>query len=190
MASDDSISNFYAMTGISTVAVQTAPATSIVAVILVTPKLSGLFDVDVDIGWSDNTNADTVTWRLRKSQVIVAGQVFTVGGTTPAAAGFAGLTAGGGASGFVQTAASGMTITNPAGGASAQTNLDSKVFNTLTGLLANSDQYYGLHGIVTAANPGVPFALGKQVALWLDVNAADNITIPSLTFNVKEMPWQ
>jgi len=127
---------------------------------------------------------------LRRSQVTVAGQVFAVGGTTATAAGGGGLTAGGGASGFVQTAASGITITNPAGGASVASNVDSKVFNSVAGLLSGSSQYYGMHGVIAAtANVG-PFAIGKQVALWLDVTATDNIAIPSLTLCVKEMPWQ
>jgi hypothetical protein len=160
MASDDSLGNFWSIVGGAIATQQTAPSSDIVAVILLTPKVSGLFRVSVDVGWSDDTTADSVAWRLRSSQVNVAGQVFTVGGTTPHAAGFGGASSGGGDSGLLQSSsASGMTLVNPAGGAGALAVNDVKVFASLTGVLtANATAAsppYTVHGIIASAASAV-----------------------------------
>src|ERR1700694_4384217 len=112
LSAPDALDNFWSIFGATNVTTQVAPVNSPVAVILLTPKLSGKFEVDVDIGYSDNVTGDVATWILGAGQVTVPGQSYAVAGTTPVAAGFGGSTAGGGAAGFVQTAASGMTVNN------------------------------------------------------------------------------
>ena len=55
-----------------------------VAAILVTPRVTGLWEVDLDVGWSSNTNGHPVTWSLLQQQATVKGNTWTIGGT-PAA---------------------------------------------------------------------------------------------------------
>ena len=185
---NNAISNFWSIFGNTTLSAtptNAGPASSILAVVLLTPRNSGNFRVDIDAGWSDGTNGDAVTWSLNRSYVTVPGQSFVVGGTTPVARGSGGKTAVGDAGYMQSDASNGVTITNPAGGASGVLLGDQKVFNTLTGLLSGSDQYYGVHGIDAAA-----FPLGRQVAYWLNVTATHQITLASLSFSVQEMPLQ
>jgi|HubBroStandDraft_2_1064218.scaffolds.fasta_scaffold00001_143 hypothetical protein len=194
MASDDSLGNFWQVLS-PLVANQTGAANNIVAAVLLTPKLSGYIDVDINVGWSDSTAGDDVQWQLNTRQVNVAGQVFTVGGTTPAASGYGGATAGGGDSGFVQTAANGMTVSAPAGGATGPTLVETKMVATVAGLLTangSSSQGYDFHSALDTNGTGVPFTLGKQVVAYLSVlsGGANTIEIPRMSFRLREIPWR
>jgi len=193
MASDDAGGNFWSIAGSTGMHSQAGPSGTMVAVVLVTGKQSGFYRLDVDAGWSDNTNADLVTWTVTAKFVNVAGQVFAIGGAGKTAAGFGGSTAGGGAAGFIDGVGggTGLTITNPVGGATASGAIDTKQYDTLTGLLGHSDQYYGMHGIVAVTQAGVATPIvGKQIAFIIDLSATNTITIPSFTFGVQEVPWQ
>lgn len=191
MASDDSLGNVasvFAYLGLLTVA-QVAPADSIQAVLLLTPKQSGIFRVDVDVAYADNTDADNVTWRLTERQVTVSGQGYTVGGTTPAQTGYVGKTAGGGAAVWTQTDGSGgVTITNPAGGGSGVSVLAQETIPSVTGLLTASGQRYSVHGVF--GQGGIAYPLGRQMAFAIDVSATDTIHVTSVTFSIEELPWQ
>jgi hypothetical protein len=174
------LDNYWTIFSNRNIVQQTAPNTNLLAAVLITPKVTGIFRVDVDVGYSDDTTGDGVVWRLSWRQVTVAGQAWVVGDGT--AKGFGSP----GSSGFIASG-QGLTLTAPAGGGSALVGLDQKQIDSVTGLLAHSSQYYGVHGI-TGTDGGVPFALGRQVALIVEVTSggAHNITVPSLTLSAQE----
>jgi len=172
---------------------QATPSNNIVAAVLLTGKQAGYFRVDCDVGYSDDTNADAVTWTLVGRYVNVAGEQWTVGGAGKQAVGFSGTTSGGGVAAFIDGTGNGtgLTLAAPAGGVSVAQNLDAKTIDSVTGLLAHSDQYYGFHGIVGFAIRGsyTPI-VDQQIAFYLEVSAAHTVTIPSLQISVAEIPWQ
>lgn len=158
-----------------------------VAAILLTARVTGLWRVDLDVGWSSNTSGHAATWVLTQEQATVSGQTFAIGGT-PVVTGFAGNTVTG-ANGVTNSVSGAMAVTAPAGG-STNLAVDTKVIGTLTGLLTangSGSDYYGVHGIFGAAHAS---PVGKQVAFIVSVNATagDIITIPAIEFTVQELP--
>lgn len=174
-------------TGAAAQTIAAGPAAVNVAAILVTPRVTGLWEVDLDVGWSSNTNGHPVTWSLLQQQATVKGNTWAIGGT-PAIVGFGGNTATGG-NGVVNSASAPMAVTIVGGSTNLTANTE--IIGTLTGLLTangSSSDYYGVHSILGAAAAG---PLGKQVAFIVQVNATagDIITIPEIMFTVREVPF-
>lgn len=163
-------------------------------------RMSGIFEVHFDIGWSNNTTADPVTFVLVSDTVADgAGAVLASAnkvnhGTT----GFGTYGTRGADLETVDTNAGATLTFNAAAFNTAQIVQATEVNGTLTGLLTtngSSTQKFGFHGIAYNATPTgtakTPFAIGNQVAFGVKVTAAaGTITVGSCRITIKELPAQ
>jgi hypothetical protein len=169
-----------------TPAAQTAPTALNVAVLQMRVRVTGIFLVACEFGWSDNTTADSVTLGISSYQ----GPTPTVitGGTS---AGFTSNVVSNGLSLFLYSNVNGTGIT--IGGAPALTVQDSKTSGTLTGLLTangSSSQNYSFVGICSSTvATKTPFTVGNQAGFVLVATAAHQITFTSMSMFVIEMPF-
>lgn len=181
--------NWVACNNVSTIVVPAAPANYFFAAGLLQVQQTGIFRVDVGIGWADSATGDTVTFAL-VTDTSAAGQLATAG--TKAAVGIAGygvLAGLGGSDLEIMTAgATGLTY-NGAAFTTAPIVQKVEAQPTLTGLLTGSAQKFIYSGIVHNAIGAVrtPFLLGNTVAFGIKVSATNTVTIPEFNFYIKEL---
>lgn len=171
---------------------QTAPAQTCVACIVLPVQASGIFHVEVECPWSDNTAAEQVTFTLATQTSVGSGATLTGGGT---ASGILGNnTSGGAAQVLLADGAGGNGIVYNGAAFSLGLTQYSQIAATLAGLLtanATGAQSFGVTGFMqNASNTTVktPFVKPNFAAFGLLVTAVHNITIPDLSFSVVEWP--
>jgi hypothetical protein len=172
---------------------QTAPAVTLVAALVLWPRVSGLFEMSLRTSWSDGTTADSVTLSLYTKQG--AGTGVLAGGTATGKGSVAqGYGPGAGMIlNFDATGAGGLTFE----GSSAVTIIQhADAAATLTGLLtANGLGTQNFEtGLMLADASGptnstrTPFTIGKPALFALGVSATHVISFESLSFWARELP--
>lgn len=159
-------------------------------------RMSGIFYVDLDVGWSDGTTADTVTFALI-SDTAADGAAAVLASANKAAHGVSGFGAFGTRGSdweSVDTNAGASLTFNGAAWSTAPITQASEVNPTLTGLLSGSAQKFGFHGICYNAAPTgttkTPFTIGNQVAFGVKVTSTNTITVPTVRLTVRELSSQ
>jgi hypothetical protein len=172
----------------------TNPGNVIIMAILLQPRLTGFFHVDVSVSYSSGTNGITNTWELITDTV--AGGVITAGSATKSAVGYAGSGAlvhdGEALSGSAAGTAVNGLLYNGAPWTTSPTVQKVSAIPTLTGLLAGGAQSFEAHGIVGQSGTAkVPFLLANTVAFGIALSGGGSnvITIESLNFTVQEIPF-
>lgn len=163
-----------------------APANYIVAVMVFTPLVSGIFDVKLRIGYHDSV-AETVTWGLTAFLPAAAGPITVTGGQT---GGVFGPTAPVSPATSAETSAvagTQITLGNVGGG----TVVDTYAIPTIAGLETIQAQQYSFTAIAdngaTAGGPASPFPLNLPAAYALRVSApAGVISGMALDWSVSE----
>jgi ribosomal protein L14 len=161
-----------------------APAGYIVAAIVVKPKVSGIFRIDLDYCFFDTTAGEDVTTALEANEAAAPGTPITITGGTNA--GFEGNAADATTLAEIPAAAgTGLTI----GGSAAATHaLSSRQQNSVAG--ANQQQAFGVHGIFCIAGGANkdPATLNEDIVFWLKVTApAGTLENQTLNFSVQEL---
>jgi hypothetical protein len=184
----------WVMLGSTTTANQAGPASVFVAACLLQVRLSGLFHVDISVGWSDGTTGDTVTWTFL-TDTSASGQI---AGANKAAHGYSGVgalnnglvSAGVLADAETMDGAGNLTY-NGAAWNTAPITQKVEANPTLTGLLSGSAQKFVFSGVVANAAPtGIvktPFTKGNTVGFGIKVSATNTITMPQIIMSVTEL---
>ncbi len=194
-AIEEAAGNYVSITD-STVANTAVPPVDpvIVAAIVVTPKVSGIFRIDARVGYSGTAPADTPQWSLSAAEQLAPGTPITVasGGV---AASFAGDSAAApGNVGDVSNVASGIVL---AGQSLVAPTLDAEVIPVVAGLDADNGQQYQVSGLFmngVGAAAKTPFTLGETVVFFITVNNntigphAGGIQDMLVNFSVQEQP--
>jgi hypothetical protein len=189
--------------GVSTATgTQAAGAGIFVAGALLKARTSGIFRLDVDVSYSNNTTADPVTVSLI-SDTAAAGAGAILSSANKVAHGVAGFGAFGTAAQVadwesVDTNAGAKLQFNAADWSTAPVTQKSDVNGTLTGLLTTNGSgtmKFSFHGLVYNAAPTgttkTPFTIGNACAFGLKfAAAAGTITFGSVAMSIQEMPTQ
>ncbi len=193
-AIDTAAGNYVSITGAPATNTATPPlAPVIVAAIIVTPKVSGIFRIDARVGYSGTAAGDTPAWALiAAEQAASVGPPITVAsGGTPAS--FAGKSATApGDVGDVSDIATGIVLA----GEGAIVGLDAETIPVVAGLDADQGQQYQVSGLYMnghGADPKVPFTLGQTVVFYVQVDNtggthAGGIADMEVAFSVQEQP--
>lgn len=178
--------------GVSTaIGTQAAPSSVFIAAALLTPRLSGIFEVELDVGWSSGTTADSVTWSLI-TDTSASGALAGANNVHHGVAGFGAYASNDWESSDTN---SGAAVTyNGAAFSTAPVTQASEVIPSITGLLSGSAQHFSFKGYVDNASPSgttkTPFTIGNTVAFGVSVSASHTITVPTLRMTVRELPAQ
>jgi hypothetical protein len=178
----------WARIGNAVPAAQTAPTGVIVAAVLLTAKITGIFLASVTLGWSDSAGGD--------SPAIVLSTFTATAGTVTGgvASGFVGTNAAAGSGGFIEN--TNVTSLVVLGGAGAVTQ-DSKSGASLAGLLTangSGSMNYSFMGIVAnSATVKTPFTIGNKVGLAIALTipgaSTQNFTTTSVSMTLLELPF-
>jgi len=174
---------------------QTGPASTVVAAMVLWPRVSGLFEVSMRVSWADNTTADLVTHSLYSKQGAGAGAL--AGGNAEGKSSVA-VGAGAGESMVLNvdaTGGPGLTFE----GSSAFTILQHQdAAATLTGLLSGnngSTQHFSTGAMLcdaagSTSNTRTPFTLGLPCCFALVASATHLVhyNSGSLSFWARELP--
>lgn len=181
--------NWVSCENVSTLVTQAAPAGVFVFGGLLKVIQSGIFRVDIDLDFSGNTTADTLTVAF-VTDTSAAGQLAGTGRTAVGIAGY-GVVAGlGGNDLEAITGASGNAITYN-GGAFATAPIVQKtvIYPTLTGQISGGIFKFNFHGIVHNAisTTRTPFLAGQTVGFGIKVSATNSVVMPNINCTIQEL---
>ncbi len=183
--------------GVSTaVGTMAAPSGYFFASALLKSRLSGIFEVHLDVAWSCGTTADTVTMAL-VTDTSAAGVLASANKIAHGIAGLGTFGTNGADWESIDTNAGAVLTYNGAAFNTSAVTQASEINGTLTGLLTaqgSGQQKFGFHGVVYNAAPTgttkTAFTVGNTVAFGVKVTATNTITVPSIRLTVKELPSQ
>jgi hypothetical protein len=188
--------NWVQATGITGIGTMLTPTNFFFLAAQVKPKTSGIFRVDVDIAFNDDTNAAAITMALI-SDTVAAGALASA---NKAAHGVKGIgTKTGTLSGDVESidTNAGAVLTYGGGGfATAPIVQKSETYQAVTGVLtaqANGHLKFSFHETVHNAigTTKTPFTIGQSVAFGVKVTTATGtITVATAAITVTELPSQ
>lgn len=183
--------------GVSTaVGTMANPSSYFFAAALLKPRLTGIFMVDLDVAWSGNTTADSVTLAL-VTDTSASGTIASANKVAHGVAGIGAYGTNGSDWESVDTNGGAVLTYNGAAFNTSAVTQASEVNATLTGLLTTNgsgQQKFGFHGIVYNATPSgttkTAFTLGNTVAFGVKVSATNTITVSSVRMTVRELASQ
>jgi len=190
----NALGNYASIVNATPAATPAGPTSYTVAAIVVKPQSSGIFRVNVDIGWFDSGIGDQITWSLLAAEADPTSSNITLTGGTPAA--IVGSTADASTTGQVTAGSApiGLVNANP----TLFVLLSSKQSESETG--SGQQQNFDVNGIFSNAGAGttkvpVPFTLGVDCVFYLQVNTTNGegpgvgpIANMKLQFTVQENP--
>jgi hypothetical protein len=160
------------------------PLAYIVGAIVVKPKVSGVFRIDLDLGFFDTTAAELVTTALVAEEASAVGTPITMTGGV--AAGIDGKAADSTTLAEIPAAAgTGITL---AGVSGTPVFLATREQNSVAG--ADQQQAFNVHGIFAlgTGTTKTPATLNEDVVFWVQVSApAGTIEHMTLQFSVQEL---
>jgi hypothetical protein len=169
------------------------PGAYIFAAILLTAKVSGIFQVGWQVNWGDGTTADSVTLAVGST---TASTIVMTHGTpiSTSTYGFSGggvgsaVGAGSAPGGYMTTTPGTSMVFTTTGSANSVTQMTS-AYPTLTGLLETNGQTPWSGSIIccNSATGKTIFPIGQPVAFGLYVSATHTISIPSLNMFAQEL---
>jgi hypothetical protein len=190
---DEAAGNYVSITdGLPTNTAAPPLAPVIVAAIIVTPKVSGIFRINARVGYSGTSAADTPAWGLLAAEQSASGVPITVAsGGAPAS--FAGDSATApGNVGDVSNVATGIVLA----GEGAPVGLDAETIEVAPDLTTNQSQQYQVSGLFMnghGSGAKTPFTLGETVVFYILVDNTGGPHVGGIqdmvvAFSVQEQP--
>jgi hypothetical protein len=163
-----------------------APASYVVAAIVVTPEASGIFRVNASLSLADAAS-ESVNMSIVAAEQTAPGTPIVVNGGT--LAGQVGSTAAVGSNGYTATAA-GTPITFTGANTAGAKILAVKNVQTIAASDPIDLSTGGLFSFSTGGTVKTPFTIGQQCVIYVTLSAATGpLSAQNLDFTVQEQPF-
>jgi hypothetical protein len=162
-----------------------APAAYVVAAIVLTPLVSGIFRIDASLAVTDSSSETVTMAILAAEQTTVGTPIAVVGGT---AAGQVGSTAAAGSTGDTSTTAATAISFTGANTGGAKTIATKTVQAVATDPIEITTG--GIFSFSTGGVTKTPFTVGQECVIYIALTAAaGTLSAQNLDFTVQEQPY-